>query len=372
MRGAIGIIGAALSLLVIADLVSAMLVPRGGFAPIARSTGSLVFRCYRLGLHVTSDFRRQDRILATAAPVALLAQLIAYIVILILTMGMVVYGLSPVDGTTALFQSGSTLTTLGIVAPITGASAVACFVAAFIGLVAVAIFIGYLMALYAAYTARESLVARWSLAAGEPAWAPVVFARGHMLGIPPSQVLDADRWTAWACDLRTNISVSPVLASFRSPSPLRHWSTTLLSVLDTAALRLACDVEGTRGGDVSLIAEGIVAAHVIGGRHGDANLSIEEAILTALVTATATQAHGITDADWEPCATALRTAGLVTDANETMVRARFAAVRSQYEADITALAKTFHAVPAPWSGQRSPNLAIITPHMPMTPAPERA
>lgn len=364
MRGVLGVIGAALTILVVADLVSAMLVPRGGLAPIARFSGQLVFRAYRLAMRTTKDFARQDRMLSTAAPVALIFQLIVYVVLLILTMGMVVYGLSPVDGTTALYQSGSTLTTLGIVAPITGASAIATFVAAFLGLVAIAIFIGYLLTLYSAFTARESLVARWTLAAGEPAWAPGVFSRATMLDIPAAQVLDADRWTDWTCDLRTTITVSPALAWFRSPSPLRHWTTTLLSVLDTAALRLACGVADTRFVDIRLVAEGVISGRVLNGDHRPHTVTAEERVLEALAGRGSTTGSGISDADWHPCAEILQAAGLLDDASEAGIRQRFEALRALYAPEVTALAKDLHAVPAPWSGDRSPTIAMITPALP--------
>jgi hypothetical protein len=363
MRGAVGLVGVLLALMTLVDVVTAMLVPRGGSVPIARAVSFLVFRPYRLAVRLSSSFPRQDRILASAAPVALLAQLIAYVTILIVALGLVVYALSPLDLTTALYQSASTLTTLGIVAPVTGASAIACFVAAFLGLVVIAIFIGYLMALYAAYTPRESLMARWSLVAGEPAWAPAVFARATLLGIPPADVVDAERWTDWACDLRTNIAVSPVLAYIRSSTPLRHWSTTLLSVLDTAALRAACRVTETHAVDVSLIAEGIVSARVVSGQRGDVNFRVEEAILEALAGRTTGADAGISDAQWQACLPVLRASGLVTDANAEDVRSRFLAVRALYWREVSGLTRTFHAVPAPWSGERAPAVAALSPRM---------
>jgi len=364
VRGLVAAVGIVLSLLILADLIRAMLVPRGGFAPIARLSAALVFRPYRFAIRMLPTFERQDRLLATAAPVALLVQLIAYVALLIVTMGLVVYGTSPLDLSTSLYQSAATLTTLGIVAPVTGASAIVCFVAAFLGLVTIAVFIGYLMALYSAYTPRESQMAHWSLKAGEPAWAPAAFARAAVLGLPPQDVLDADRWTGWACDLRMNLTVSPVLAYLRSTSPLRHWSTTLLSVLDTAALRLACRVEATRTADILLIAEGTISARVISGRHGDANLSIEESILAALTNADDGGDAGISDAQWQTCVAVLMANGLTTDGDVADMRRRFTAVRSLYWPEIAQLARTYHAAPAPWSGERSPAVAPIAPTMP--------
>ena len=108
MRAVVGLIGVVLALMTVADLVTAMLVPRGGSVPIARAVSFLVFRPYRLAVRLTSSFPRQDRILASAAPVALLAQLIAYVAILIVALGLVVYAVSPLDLTTALYQSAST------------------------------------------------------------------------------------------------------------------------------------------------------------------------------------------------------------------------------------------------------------------------
>lgn len=363
MRAAAAGAGVALTLLVLADLVNAMLVPRGHLSPIARATNAGVLCCFRIVVRCSRTFRNQDRILAAAAPTAVLIQLLAYVIVLILTMALVMHGLSPLGPDKALYQSAATLTTLGIVAPVTDASAIASFAAALLGLVTVAIFIGYLMGLYSAYSPRESLVARWSLVAGEPAWAPAVVARAHMLGIPPVNLLDAERWTSWTCDLRTNLTVSPILAWFRSPSSLCHWSITLLSVLDTAALRLACGVEGTRAADISLVAEGAIAARVIAGHPGAENLRVEGDIIAAL-DGSGARGAGLTDTQWAPCAAVLRTYGLLSDANEEYVRTRFNSVSAFYRTDLTDLAKRFHAVPAPWSGGRSPGTPVLAPWMP--------
>lgn len=364
MRTVIGVAGAVLTLLVIADLVSAMLVPRGGRAPIGRLTLTAVTAAYRAAARLPRGFAAQHRILAAAAPVALLLQLVVYVAILIVTMGMVVYGLSPLDGTTSLYQSGSTLTTLGIVAPVTAASAIATFVAAFLGLVAIAVFIGYLLGLYSAFTARESLMAGWSLVAGEPAWAPAAFARGRALGLGPEAILDAGRWTDWACDLRTGLTVSPVLAWFRSTSPLRHWTTSLLSVLDCAALRLACEVRSTREADLLLVSEGIVTAQVISGSRGDANLDDELRVLACLASPEPAAVTGLSEADWQAGAPLLVEAGLLAPGDEPAAYRRFAAVRALYAPALTGLATSLHAVPAPWSGTREPALAPIVPALP--------
>jgi len=364
MRVVMALLGAALTLFVLADLINAMLVPRGSFAPVARTTGRMVTGTYRLATRLTKNYPRQHRILATAGPVAVLMQLLVYVAILILTMGMVIYGLSSLDGSTSLFQSGATITTLGIVAPVTAPSAIATFVAAFLGLVAIAVFIGYLLAIFSSYTARESMVSRWSLLGGEPAWAPAAFARASLLNRPSTEVLDAERWTDWMCDLRTTITVSPVLRWFRSPSPMRHWSTTMLSVLDTASLRLACGISASRNDDIILISEGVVTARVLTGQSGDDNLVVEESVLAAL------QGHGemslakVSKEDWDVWFGILCAAGFAEQDRRGEAYRCFCSLRSLYAPYVMAIAKQVHATPAPWSGERSPVLEVIDPRMP--------
>lgn len=370
MRAVVGVVGAILTLLVLADLVAAMLVPRGSRAPIGRATLALVTTAYRRAARLPRTYAGQHRLLAAAAPVALLVQLVVYVTILILTMGMVVYGLSPLDASTSLYQSGSTLTTLGIVAPVTAASAIATFLAAFLGLVAIAVFIGYLLALYSAFTARESLMARLSLIAGEPAWGPAAFARAHALDLAPEAVLDADRWTDWMCDVRTNITVSPILAWFRSTTPMRHWTISLLAVLDIAALRLAAGIGATRNSDLIAVSEGIICVRVVTGSRGDTNLPQELDVLAALERASTSSGSGfpsgsgLDDTTWREGADLLRHAGIIDDSSEARVRARFLALRALYAPELIALATRLHAVPAPWSGSRVPDVAVITPDLP--------
>ena len=363
MSAAFAIVGVILTVVVAADMIRAMLVPHGARAPIARATAAVVLGAYRSAVRLVPTFRQQDRMLATAAPVALLAQLIVYVTILILTMGLVMRGMSDLDITTSLYQSGSTLTTLGIVAPVTAASAVASFVAAFLGLVAIAVFIGYLLALYSSYTARESQMARMSLLAGEPAWGPVILARVHVLGGSIDNAIDWRTWTNWICDVRTNHAVNPLLSWFRSTSMLRHWTTSTLAVLDAAALRAALDPDSVDPTVIELLAEGSVAAQVLTGVEMARNWDSERAVLSALRAQVVTK-QTLADEQWAEGIDCLRGAGIAVDANDDATRARFEALRGLYAERLVSLAHDLHAVPAPWSGPRRPHVAVQRPQLP--------
>ena len=166
------------------------------------------------------------------------------------------------------------------------------------------------------------------------------------------------------CQLRTNTTMSPVLRWFRSPSPMRHWTTTMLSVLDTASLRLACGITTCRDDDIMLLSEGVVTARVLIGQRGDDNLCVEEEVLAALRRGGRSEDAGITDAEWDECFGILTMAGLVDWERNGEVYACFRALRSLYAPSVMRVAEQVHATPAPWSGQRSPRTAVIYPRMP--------
>lgn len=182
MRTLALVVGIVLTAATFLALCLAMLVPRHSEPLIARVINSITAGVADAPLRLLRTYWAQDRWLSGAAPIALLLQLTTYVVLLILTLGLVVYGTRDLDLVKSMFQSGATLTTLGIVEPVTVASAITTFVAAFLGLVVIAIFVGYLLALYGAHVDRESGMARAALLAGEPAWGPMMIARAELLG----------------------------------------------------------------------------------------------------------------------------------------------------------------------------------------------
>jgi hypothetical protein len=151
-------------------MVRAMLVPHGTVNVVARSVQWGVGAMARVPLRLMSSYSMRDRWLAGVA---------VYATILIFTLGLIVFGLTDLTLGDSLYQSGSTFTTLGIVEPVNVPSAITTFIAAFLGLIVIAIFVGYLMGTYSAYVGRESQMARIAMVAGEPAWGPQILIRGR-------------------------------------------------------------------------------------------------------------------------------------------------------------------------------------------------
>lgn len=263
------IVGVILTLATFLALCQAMLVPRQSNSLIVRAVNSVVSAAAQAPLPLMRSYRMQDRWLSGAAPMTVLIALVAYVVILIATLGLVVYGTTQLSLLESMYQSGSTLTTLGIVEPVNVPSAITTFIAAFLGLVVIAVFIGYLLAIYGAYVARESGMARVAMLAGEPAWGPVMIARGHLLGLPDKEVPDASEWLNWICDTRLNSQVNPVLMRFRSTSGLRHWVTTTLAVMDAATLRVSTSDSAPDPHLVQVLTEGTLSLATVRGNWGN-------------------------------------------------------------------------------------------------------
>jgi len=351
---------------VVLAILTSMLTPRNTRSVMARVVSAVVQRLAELPLRLFRTYDAQDRWLAGVAPVIVLLQLIVYAIALIVTLGLIVYGSTELTWPQALYQSGATFTTLGIVEPVNDVSAVVTFVAAFLGLVVIAVFIGYLLAIYGAFIGRESLMARLATEAGEPAWGPEILVRGHLLRADPQQVPNCDTWTDWACQVRTGQGVMPVLGHFRSTSSSRHWVVSLLAVLDAAALQCALDPERADAAHVRLLTEGSLTLAILSGaqRASRHNWQTELAIQRALGSNEGTLAGSrLTHEEWTVGSDHLVANGVATGEELEAACGRFSAVRQLYVEPAMLLARKLHAVPAPWSGARVPALPVMFPEL---------
>jgi hypothetical protein len=117
-------------------------------------------------------------------------------------------------------------------------------IAALMGIITVTLQIAYLPTLYSEFNRRENGVALLNARAGYPSWGPELLARTHYaLGSGVSSIdtlpdLYAD-WERWAADVAESHTTYLPLVRFRSPKPLSSWVTSLLCVLDSAALMLS-------------------------------------------------------------------------------------------------------------------------------------
>ncbi len=227
----------------LSSVVGTLVVPRGINSRISRTVDrALDVGFLQLATRVRS-FERRDRILAWQSPLSLLLRLTVWLGLLV--GGFALLLLPSLDGrlAQAFSDAGSSMFTLGYAAPVGTGSATLEYLAAFTGLLVVGLQVGYLPTLYAAFNRRETEVSLLGSRAGVPAWGPEILARTRW-GIDDGdtvQVLEDlfTAWERWAAEVAESHTTYLTLARLRSPRPLSHWLTSLIAVMDAAALHLA-------------------------------------------------------------------------------------------------------------------------------------
>jgi hypothetical protein len=210
---------------------------------VSRTVTAVIDEVYRLLTAKTRQYYIRDRRLATQASTSILTQLVVWLVLFYVGFALILQALDRDGFGHALAQAGSSLLTLGYAGPNDAPLTAVDYVAAATGLVVVALQIGYLPTLYAAFNRREIEVTLLSSRAGSPAWGPEILARTRWgFGAEDDgAVMDEFylQWERWAADLSESHTNYPVLIRFRSPAKNSSWLVALLAVMDSAALWLA-------------------------------------------------------------------------------------------------------------------------------------
>lgn len=363
MRAFAFVVGSLGTLAVLAAIVDGMLITRASRSRLGKTISFTVLAIAKMPLRMMRSYSVRDRWLSGVAPVSLLLQLSMYALLLIVTLGIMVWGCTDLDWINALYQSGSTFTTLGIVEPVNATSAIVTFLAAFLGLVVIAVFIGFLLGIFGMYNDRENLMARLAAVAGEPAWGPQVLARSTVIGCPLADSINAHDWLDWTIGVRTNTLINPTFGLFRSTSPRSHWVISQLAVLDAVSLKMAIEPQHATPVDIQLLSGGAVTYGMLAGKEVH-NWHTEEHILTVLKKtqpAPATTSAGLTEEEWSMGWNELVKNKVVSAKDEAKIRSRFIQLRQLYFADAYHLAKKHHAIRAPWSGPRRFDEPVVFP-----------
>lgn len=343
--------------------VGVMLVPRPSNQKLALLVTRACHFLFRGIAHRARNYAQLDRLLAVQGPTTVLLYLALFLAIFVTAFSFLFYGATGCSPTAAFYRAGSGMSTLGMV-DITGAPGyIAMFVAAFTGTTVVSVFIGFLLTLYTAYTARETQMSKLAMICGEPAWGPEMLVRIHTLKLdwPESSV---ETVIDWICAMRVSQYIYPLLNHFRSPVRDRHWTITLLALLDAAALRMTTVAGGRSMAMVRVLAQGADTFHALkmsevsrtaGGTSEGAMLSwaIEESLLTESEDGLPPDA-GITRAAWHQAVDFMVSSGVEVVADREAAYKAFCRVRRHYVAPAYFLTDQLSAVNAPWSGPRHP------------------
>ena len=294
----------------------------------------------------TDDRIRQDGIMASWAPLGLVALPGVWLVLALIGYAGIFWAVDQHGVRTAAETSGSSLLTLGFVNPGGFAADMIAFSEAAVGVALLALVIAYLPTIYAAYSRRELVVAMLDARAGTPPSAIQLMLRHHRYGGLARLDQRWNEWEQWVVDIGQTHMTHPVLPFFRSPDPEHSWITAVGALLDAANLRLSAIV-------------------LPGGGNADASIYLTAATRVVREIAGYFQIvvshdgdHKLTPAEFDASLDELAAASVPIDEDRELIWERFAARRAQYEPALLGLASLVDAAPAPWSSDRSPPLRL--------------
>jgi hypothetical protein len=354
--------GALLVLTAWQSVIGTLVVPRLVGNWLTRLVDRLVIGAYSLMTKHVAEYRRRDRILASQAAAILLTQLIAWLGISFAGFILLLWPFARAGIGIAFRDTGSSMFTLGFSEPNGTAPAVVVFAAAATGLIVVTLQIAYLPTLYSAFNRRETEVALLNARAGIPSWGPELLARTHYALGSGVSTLDTlpdlyDRWERWAADVAESHTTYLPLVRFRSPRPMSSWVTSLLAVLDSAALMLSLAPEQAPTVPARLCLRG--------GR--DCLTRIAQALDVQLPEeADPAAAISLSYDDFLDAVRWMEKVGFPFSRQPAEAWPDFIGWRVNYERAAYAIAEQVDAVPALWSGPRRHPTAPIPPFRPPT------
>jgi hypothetical protein len=244
LRVLIGLAGALGVLVVLSSAVRSVVLPRPFPARVARvaflavrlPVGALAAREARRGKP-----RRREELLSLQGPLGILAQLGTWTVLVAVSFTGVLWAVERRPASwaglrDAARESGSSLSTLGIVRPAHVAGEFVAFVEAGVGLVLLALVVTYLPTIYGAFSRRELLVAKLAVRSGSPPTPTGLLRRSWELGRFERLEEVWNAWEDWFVDLGESHTSFPQLVFFRSPRADASWVTAAATILDAAVL----------------------------------------------------------------------------------------------------------------------------------------
>lgn len=181
----------------------------------------------------------RDSLLAPVASVMMVSLVPFWLLLFWLGYGLMFYGSSSLSLSGALREAGSSLFTLGFSVPTSGAPTVLAFLSAGSGPLLIALLISYLPTLYGAFNRRETEVSLLAGRGGSLSWGPEILLRYQWAGLRSELGTLYQDWERLMADIAESHSSYTILVHFRSPDPRRSWVTSMIAVMDAAAIELA-------------------------------------------------------------------------------------------------------------------------------------
>ncbi len=208
------------------------------------------------------------------------------------------------------------------------------------GLAVLAIVIGYLPALYQAFSRREATVSQLDARAGSPPSAGRLVLRSTQRDGWPALNRYLSSWETWVAELMETHLAYPVLAYFRSQHVNQNWLSAMCALLDACAFTIAAAPAGTV--DSARFTYAIA-------RHAVVDLSYSFHVEPAA------PAHDrLPPEDLSELLRQLREEGVEQGADIEVIGERLTRMRASYEPYISALSERLELSLPPWLAPESP------------------
>jgi hypothetical protein len=348
------------------SVIGTLIVPRSVGSFLTKHVDQLVNYAYILiTSQVKVDFRRRDRILATHAATLLLCQIIAWLGMFFIGFSLIFWPLVHGGITNAFRLAGPGIWEIGSDLAKGGPQQAILDIASLTGLIVVTLQIAYLPTLYSAFNRRENEVALLNDRGGFPAWGPELLARTHYaLGSGVSTVNTLPdlyaNWERWAADVGESHTTYLPLVWFRSPKALSSWVTSLLAVLDSAALMLSLNPSTAPVVPARLCLRAGFTCFGDVARAMGFNIPLEP---------DPDQGISVTYEEFLDAISRLEEVDFPIERNPEDAWPDFVGWRVNYEDAAYAIARAVDAVPALWSGPRRQVRKVIPPVRPPTGRP---
>jgi hypothetical protein len=340
----VGLVGAATIVLTVLSAAQTLVVPR----PVPVMITRRVFVVMRAGFYAVlsrvRSYRTRDHVMASYAPISLLALPAVWTVLVLAGFAAVHWSLGVVPWREALFLSGSSLMTLGFHPPPDVPTAMVALVEAGLGLGLVALLISYLPCIYGHYSKREEPVISLEVDAGTPPWGLALLERQVRSGRAGQLDPFWHEWGRWFVEVEESHMCTPSLVFFRSSHPHRSWVTAAGFVPDAAALAAATrDVDGTpQPSAEECVSTGCLALRRIG----------DYFVMPYEPDPQPGDPITISREEFGDACRCLVEAGAPLKPDLDRAWREFAAMRITYEAVVLQFASLCMAPPAPWTADR--------------------
>lgn len=341
----VGLAGASLIAATLLSAIKTAVLPRGTQSRVSSTVVTVTRALFRFRSRRSESYEARDRIMAMLGPVALLAILASWLLLIMSGFTLVYLAVTGRSLTRAIELSGSSMFTLGTTSESTLGPLMVTYAEAGLGLLILALLITYMPSIYGAFSRRENGVALLQVRAGNPPRAASMLIRFHRIEEPRFRLTELWRqWEAWFADVEETHSTFPVLVFFRSPQPERSWITSAGALLDGAAFWVAA-VDHPTDPDAQLcLRAGYLTLRRIADLFGirfDPDPPPDGPI-------------SISRAEWDKDMDEMAEAGVPVLADRDQAWAAWRGWRVNYDHVLLELARLVEAPLAPWTSDRSP------------------